>query len=55
MKLRGNAVCACPCGSPIPNGTQVTRYAGRIWRTDHLIEYRKARHARGNPVGAGTA
>lgn len=53
MKSRGNAVCACPCGSPIPAGTPVTRYAGRLWRTTHLIAYRKQRH--GQAVSAGTA
>jgi hypothetical protein len=53
MKSRGNVVCACPCGSPIPAGTHVSRYAGRLWRTDHLIEYRRQRH--GQPVRAGTA
>ena len=52
MKSRGIRTCGCPCGSLIPTGTNVVRYAGRIWRTDHLIEYQKARHPREQPVGA---
>jgi len=45
MKSRGNVVCEC-CKVHVPAGTQVIRYAGRIWRTDHLIEYRRTRGQR---------
>lgn len=54
MKSRGIRTCGCPCGSSIPTGTSVTRYAGRIWRTDHLIEYRRQRSGK-QPVGANAS
>ena len=44
MKSRGNVVCE-HCKVHVPAGTQVSRYAGRYWRTDHLIEYRRKRGA----------
>ena len=55
MKSRGIRTCGCPCGSSIPTGTNVVRYAGRIWRVDHLIAYQKARHTSGERVGAATS
>jgi hypothetical protein len=45
MKSRGMVVCE-HCKVPVSPGTQVSRYAGRLWRTDHLIEYRRKRGAR---------
>lgn len=52
MKSRGIRTCGCPCGSLIPTGTNVTRYAGRIWRTDHYIEYRRQRERQPDRAGA---
>lgn len=42
MKARMNVMCEC-CKAPVPTGTQVTRYAGRLWLTDHLIRYKQER------------
>lgn len=42
MKSRGAVTCE-HCKVHVPAGTQVSRYAGRLWRTDHLIEYRRNR------------
>jgi hypothetical protein len=45
MKSRGGLICA-HCRTHIPAGVSCSRYAGGIWRTDHLIAYQKERRER---------
>ena len=42
MKSRGGIVCEC-CKQEIPAGANATRFAGRYWRTDHLLAYKARR------------
>lgn len=46
MKARGLTRCACGCGTVASTGTSMSRYAGRLWITAHLILYRRTRDRR---------
>lgn len=38
--------CSCGCRTAITVGATYVRYASGAWKTEHLIAYKKQRHAR---------